>query len=73
MQFRLVETERYDSVAFLVYRQKKNLESEMDKLNSSKQELQRDIRCVTFSTCFDRYAWETLRYINIYLPLAFNP
>ena len=38
---------RYQVVSFLVYRLKKNLEIELDKLSKTKQELQHDIRLVT--------------------------
>ena len=38
---------RYQVVSFLVYRLKKNLEIELDKLRKNKQELQHDIRLVT--------------------------
>ena len=38
---------RYQLVSFLVYRLKKNLEIELDKLSKTKQELQHDIRLVT--------------------------
>lgn len=38
---------RYQVVSFLVYRLKKNLEIELDKLSKTKQELQNDIRLVT--------------------------
>ena len=38
---------RYQVVSFLVYRLKKNLEIELEKLSTTKQELQHDIRLVT--------------------------
>ena len=60
---------RYQVVSFLVYRLKKNLEIELDKLSKTKQELQHDIRLVTssvmLSSSFDRYTRMSLCYLIV--------